>query len=331
MKPITVHFGSAVGWLATAAFGLANVAAFAQNVERPELGIVPAEHVPAAATSMMLSATLAGTRIVAVGDHGVVLLSDDSGKSFRQARSVPVSSTLTGVSFVDATHGWAVGQWGVVLNTVDGGESWTLQRSDLTVDQPLFSVYFKNAKDGWAVGLWSLMLHTVDGGATWTTVKPPPPPGAKKADRNLYRIFADSKGALFIACEQGRVMQSADDGATWNYNETGYTGSFWTGVALQDGVVLVGGLRGTIYRSIDGGKIWSVSQSSFKSSITDMLQLADKSIVAVGLDGVTLISGDDGASFSGNQRSDRVPLTALSKSPAGAAPPVVFSAGGPIS
>lgn len=331
MKLLTVQLGFVTGWVASAALGFAGVAAFAQNVERPEMRIVPAEHVPAAATSMILSATLAGTRIVAVGDHGVVMLSDDSGKSFRQAYSVPVSSTLTAVSFVDATHGWAVGQWGVVLNTVDGGKHWTLQRSDLTVDQPLFSVYFKNAKEGWAVGLWSLMLHTVDGGTTWTTVKLPPPPGAKKADRNLYRIFADSAGELFIACEQGRVMQSADDGATWKYIETGYTGSFWTGVALQDGVLLVGGLRGTIYRSIDGGKTWSVPQSSFKSSITDMLQLADKSIVAVGLDGVTLISRDDGASFSGNQRSDRVPLTALSKSPAGAAPPVVFSARGPIS
>ena len=330
MKPIIVQFSVVVGWVAGAALGLAGVAAFAQNVERAEMRIMPAEHVPAAATSMMLSATLAGTRIVAVGDHGVVLLSDNAGKSFRQARSVPVSSTLTAVSFVDATHGWAVGQWGVVLNTADGGENWTLQRSDLAVDQPLFSVYFKNAREGWAVGLWSLMLHTANGGATWTTVQLPPPPGAKKADRNLYRIFADSAGKLFIACEQGRIMNSVDDGATWIYVETGYTGSFWTGVVLQDGVLLVGGLRGTIYRSADGGNTWSASQSSFRSSITDMLQLTDKSVVAVGLDGVTLISRDGGASFSGNQRSDRAPLTALSKSPADAAPPVVFSASGPV-
>jgi photosystem II stability/assembly factor-like uncharacterized protein len=332
MKAIAAHFSAvAVRRFSSIVFGLASVAAFAQDAARPEMRITPAEHVPAAASSMMLSAALAGTRIVAVGDHGVVLLTDDGGKSFRQAHSVPVSSTLTGVSFVDATHGWAVGHWGVVLNSVDGGENWTLQRSDLAVDQPLFSVHFKNAKVGWAVGLWSLMLHTVDGGTTWTTVKLPPPPGAKKADRNLYRIFADSAGKLFITCEQGRVMQSADDGATWNYIETGYTGSFWTGVVLQDGVLLVGGLRGTIYRSTDGGRTWSAAQSSFKSSVTDMLQLADKSIVAVGLDGVTLVSHDDGATFSGNQSPDRVPLTALSKSTPSGSSAVTFSANGPIS
>jgi photosystem II stability/assembly factor-like uncharacterized protein len=174
---------------------------------------------------MMLSASLTEGHIVAVGERGVVLLSDDSGKTFRQARSVPVSSTLTGVSFVDRERGWAVGQWGVVLRTLDAGETWSIQRWDTSVDQPLFSVYFKNANEGFAVGLWSLMLHTADGGATWSTVQLPPPPGAKKADRNLYRIFADAKGDLFVTCEQGRVMRSSDGGVTWTYVETGYTGS----------------------------------------------------------------------------------------------------------
>ena len=301
----------------------------AADAPRPELQIQPAEHLPGAGTSMMLAATRAGKRIVAVGDHGVVLLSDDAGKSFRQANSVPVGSTLTGVSFADPNTGWAVGQWGVIIKTKDGGENWSLQRSDINVDQPLFSVYFRNPNEGWAVGLWSLILHTTDGGATWSTVTLQPPPGAKKADRNLYRIFADARGTLFIACEQGRVIRSADGGNSWTYLETGYSGSFWSGIALQDGTLLVGGLRGTIYRSIDGGKMWNASQSTFKSSITDMLQLPDKSIIAVGLDGVSLISRDDGATFSGNQRSDRVPFTALAESPSGST--VMFSTNGPIS
>ena len=313
---------------ASVAVWFASIAAIALGGPRPEMHINPAEHVPAAATAMMLSAALAGERIVAVGDHGAVLLSDDSGKHFRQARSVPVSSTLTAVSFVDSTHGWAVGHWGVVLYTQDGGDTWSLQRSDLENDQPLFSVYFKNRSEGWAVGLWSLMLHTLDGGANWSVIRLPPPPGRKKADRNLYRIFADSAGELFIACEQGRVMRSTDNGATWSYLDTGYAGSFWTGVALQDGALLVGGLRGTIYRSLDAGSTWAVVHSDFNSSITDMVQLPDSSVVAVALDGVSLVSRDRGANFAGAQRPDRTPLTAVVAAPAGAA--VIFSSNGPI-
>ncbi|HJV93238.1 MAG TPA: glycosyl hydrolase, partial [Azonexus sp.] len=75
----------------------------------------------AATLAPMLGAARAGQRIVAVGDYGIVLLSDDQGKTFRQAASVPISSTLTAVSFADARNGWAVGHWGAILRTSDGG------------------------------------------------------------------------------------------------------------------------------------------------------------------------------------------------------------------
>jgi photosystem II stability/assembly factor-like uncharacterized protein len=287
-----------------------------------------AEHVDGATQEMMLSAVLAGKRIVAVGNRGVVLLSDDDGTTFRQARTVPVSTTLTGVSFADPNVGWAVGHWGTILKTADGGETWSLQRSDVSVDQPLLSVYFKSAEEGWAVGLWSLMLHTTDGGATWSIVSLPPPQGAKRADRNLYDIFPDTRGNLFIACEQGRVMRSTDGGQTWSYLETGYTGSFWTGTVLADGTVIVGGLRGSVYRSQDGGNTWTTAKSTSKSSVTQLQQLPDGVITAVALDGVTLTSRDDGLSFTAVQRKDRVALTAEVKAPNGDT--VVFSAGGPL-
>ena len=63
---------------------------------------------------------------LAVGERGIVLLSDDSGMTWRQAR-VPVSVSLTAVQFVDAEQGWAVGHLGVVLHTEDGGETWHKQ------------------------------------------------------------------------------------------------------------------------------------------------------------------------------------------------------------
>lgn len=294
---------------------------------RPQLRIEAAEHTREATQEMMLSAALAGKRIVAVGNRGVVLLSDDGGKTYRQARSVPVDSMLTSVAFVGPHVGWAVGHWGVVLKTEDGGDTWALQRSATSVDQPLFSVYFKSRQEGWAVGLWSLVLHTVDGGATWSTITLPPPPGARKADRNLYQIFPGTSGDLFIACEQGRVLRSTDGGDSWSYVDTGYTGSFWTGTVLEDGTVLVAGLRGSIYRSVDGGKTWSAAKNNSKSSITDVLQLPDRTVVAVALDGVSLVSRDGGASFTRTQRKDRVALTTAVAT--AAATPLFFSAAGP--
>ncbi|MGQ7935010.1 YCF48-related protein [Paraburkholderia sp. D1E] len=190
-----------------------------------------------------------------------------------------------------------------------------------------YTVYFKSSTEGWAVGLWSLMLHTTDGGATWSKLTLSPP-GAKKLDRNLYSIFGDRHDNLFIACEQGSVARSTDGGQTWTFVDTGYAGSFWTGVALQDGTLLVGGLRGTVYRSTDGGNTWLRSNTAFRSSVTDMVEMPDKSVVTVGLDGVSSFSKDDGVSFAGKQRADRTALTAVVEGRDGRT--VFFSASGPI-
>jgi photosystem II stability/assembly factor-like uncharacterized protein len=276
----------------------------------------PAEKRAHADAAMLLGVARAGRRLVAVGDHGVILLSDDEGRTFRQAQAVPVRSTLTSAAFADAMNGWAVGHGGVILHTADGGETWALQRSELNDDRPLFAVRFSDAQHGVAAGLWSLLLITADGGRNWSPVTLPPPPEGGKADRNLFALFANGKGALFIAAERGTVLRSDDGGTTWSYLNTGYKGSFWTGCALKDGTLIVGGLRGTIYRSTDDGRSWHAAASGTKSSITHIAEAGDR-IVAVGLDGVQLQSTDRGATFTASQREDSLSLTALSATDGG--------------
>ncbi|MEP7100778.1 MAG: YCF48-related protein [Burkholderiales bacterium] len=289
------------------------------------LALVPAQRVAHAATAMLLASTRAGERIVAVGDHGVVLLSDDGGKTFRQAKSVPVDATLTGVSFVDAKQGWAAGQWGVILHSTDGGETWALQRSDVSADRPLFAVQFFDAQHGVAVGLWSLVLTTADGGATWQTTTLPIPEGAKKADLNLLGLFGDAKGRLYATAEKGMLLRSDDQGKTWAYLPTGYKGSFWAGIATPDGGLLAAGLRGSLFRSTDEGRTWGRLDSGGKSSITALAQVG-KDVVAVGADGLVLRSTDGGASFKHETRADRLSLTSVVAAPDGHA--VLFSRAG---
>lgn len=274
-----------------------------------ELTPRPAQLTAAATQAPLLGVARAGQRIVAVGDYGSVVLSDDEGQHFRQASQVPVSSTLTAVSFSDAQHGWAVGHWGAILHTADGGETWTVQRLDTQEDRPLFSVHFFNPNEGVAVGLWSLVLRTQDGGKTWRGVELPAPPEGGRADRNLFATFVSPKGSLFVAAERGLVLRSDDHGQTWRYLSTGYKGSFWSGVALSDGTLLVGGLRGTLYRSHDDGRSWQPASSESKSSVTSLLQVG-KRVVATALDGVQLSSEDKGEHFTWQQRPDRLSLTA---------------------
>ena len=79
-----------------------------------------------AAQSVMLSVARAGHRLVAVGERGFIIVSDDNGVSWSQVGS-PVSVTLVKVRFIDDVEGWAVGHAGVVLHTRDGGLSWNKQ------------------------------------------------------------------------------------------------------------------------------------------------------------------------------------------------------------
>lgn len=306
----------------------ANLLAFASDTTVPPVTLHNAEHVAAATRVAILSAARAGSRIVAVGDHGVILLSDDEGKSYRQARLVPTDLTLTATYFIDGNNGWAVGHGGVIVATIDGGENWHLQRTDLAVDQPLFSVFFSDSKNGWAVGLWSLALHTTDGGKSWSTTSMPAPPGSKNADKNFYSIFKGRDGALLITSEQGFVLRSPDAGTTWSYAQTGYNGSLWTGIELHDGTLLVGGLRGSLLSSVDNGVTWKLATSNLKSSITGFVQQSNGAVLAVGLDGTMLVSTDDGNSFVGSTRDDRAALTAVLDGKG--ATPVLFSDSGPL-
>lgn len=308
------------------ALGLAEGSAHAQVPTPAPLQASPAQRVAHATQAAMLGAAWADKRLVAVGDQGIVLLSDDGGQHFRQAPGVPVSSTLTDVWFVNGQQGWAVGHWGVILATEDGGEHWTVQRLDTQEDRPLFSVHFFDPQEGVAVGLWSLVLRTSDGGKNWLPVTLPAPPDGKKADRNLFKAFA-VKDQLYVAAERGMVLHSADRGRSWQYLDTGYKGSFWTGTALPGGALLVGGLRGTLYRSDDGGKTWQALASGTHSSITGLAAQGER-VWASALDGVRLESRDGGRHFAVSQREDRVSLDTLAIRPQGE--PQWFSERGPL-
>lgn len=319
--------------LAAAAMSLIGVAANAQQAPSAVVASVEPKHQTAtrlagATKAVMLAATRAGQRVVAVGDHGVVLLSDDGGVTFRQAAHVPTRVPLTGVSFVDDKEGWACGHWGVVLHTVDGGEKWTIQRSDSTRDQPLFSIWFGDRQNGIAVGLWALMLRTSDGGKTWSEVKLPASPGSTKVDKNLYQVFSDGKGLVLVAAEQGLVYRSGNGGASWEAIQTGNKGTFWTGVILDDGWILVAGLGGKVYGSHDTGKTWLPVETGTRSSITGIAQLSDGRVFAVGLDGTSMTSDDRGTAFVAKQREDRLSMTTLTLNDKGK--PVVFSKQGPL-
>ena len=161
-----------------------------------------------AAHSLLLGVAEAGPRLVAVGHWGHVVLSDDGGESWRQAKSVPTRATLTAVRFVDAREGWAVGHDAIILHSSDGGESWELQQFAPELETPLFSLWFEDARHGLAVGAYGLAFRTRDGGGSWQRIAL-----VEEEDLHLNQIFAAPDKTLFVAAENGTVYRSRDRGA----------------------------------------------------------------------------------------------------------------------
>ena len=156
-----------------------------------------------AAEALLLDVARAGSRMIAVGEFGHVLLSDDNGDSWRQATSVPTRNTLVSVTFIDNQTGYAVGHAATILKTTDGGENWQLQYIERGGETPLFAVYFDDAQKGIAVGGFSYTFETTNGGKSWT----------QRAlvedsydDFHLNDLFTDKKGNLFIPAEFGMFI-----------------------------------------------------------------------------------------------------------------------------
>ena len=70
-----------------------------------------------ATEALLLGVTRAGKRIVAVGEYGNIVLSDDDGATWHQAKDVSTTVTMTAVHFADDKRGWAVGHDTLVMHT----------------------------------------------------------------------------------------------------------------------------------------------------------------------------------------------------------------------
>ncbi|MCQ4272214.1 YCF48-related protein [Pseudomonas kuykendallii] len=268
---------------------------------------------PKAVQSLLLDIAHAGARLVAVGDRGHILYSDDDGKSWQQAK-VPTRQMLTAVFFLDDTLGWAVGHDAQILATTDGGKSWTLQFEDLHREAPLLDVWFQNADHGIAVGAYGALLETEDGGKTWNDV-------SDRIDNedgfHLNAITAVKDAGLFVVGESGSMFRSPDWGQTWEKLEGPYEGSLFGALGTAEpNSLVVYGLRGHLFRSADFGDTWerielkTASGGKLEFGLSSGSLLADGSLVVVGHGGSVLKSSDDGRSFSVFNRPDRISLAA---------------------
>ena len=119
---------------------------------------------------------------------------------------LPQGNHLTDVYFIDSTFGTAVGYLGTIINTTDGGENWSVQRSGTT--SHLMGVSFSDIYNGIAVGYDGTIVRTTDGGQYWFGQ-------TGGTNQNLNAVyFTDTNNGTAVG-ENATIIRTTDGGMTW--------------------------------------------------------------------------------------------------------------------
>ncbi len=305
----------------------------------------PAMMAKMAERGLLLSVAAAGKRLVAVGERGHILISDDNGASWRQMQA-PVSVTLTAVRFPTPLKGWALGHSGVVLHSDDAGETWVKQldgrqaaqlvldglkakaatgqdtpegqESSMAAaeqllgdgtDKPFLDLYFQDERNGFIVGAYNLIFRTEDGGRSWQ-------PWMDRVENprglHLYGIQAVGRD-LCVAGEQGLLLRSKDRGQSFKALPTPYEGSYFGLLPLRGGELIVYGLRGNAFKSDDHGKTWNKMDTTVPVSITAAAELRDGLLVLTTQSPDVLASRDQGRTFQHLSINEPFPFTGVAQ------------------
>jgi photosystem II stability/assembly factor-like uncharacterized protein len=130
---------------------------------------------------------------------------------------LPGGEGLSAVAAVSDQLAWAAGDYGTVLRTTDGGNTWLpLYLGGSAVTLPLLkAIGARDANNAWVVGVNGSFWVTSDGGSSWSHTGPPTPLQA------ISLVAIDSTHAFAINETVGAgsfavaLNATADAGASW--------------------------------------------------------------------------------------------------------------------
>ena len=121
-------------------------------------------------------------------------------EAIRGAQSARAYCTdLYSVRFIDEQSGWAVGDCGSMVRTVDGGEHWWCVALGISV--PLNVIRFMDPDTGWIAGDRGVLYKTTDAGQSWRQV----PMGTLN---RLIDLHADATGRMWVVGEGGTILSN---------------------------------------------------------------------------------------------------------------------------
>lgn len=269
-----------------------------------------------------------GESLVVVGEFGAL---------GRKTNTQPWALTSRGenlaanwITFSDANNGFAVGQDGLIMHTVNGGETWSGLQNGLTLDSfygaemigtnklwvvgdlgvllhtsnagaswvqqstftfnTLFSISFVNENAGWAVGDFGTFIRTANGGITWTAVS------TGLSDVLFGVKFKDTNNGWMVG-ENGLIRRTVNGGTSWTPQTSNTTAAlFYVDFTdLNNG--FCAGSNGTILKTTNGGAVWTPLITGTQRNIYLVSGVSMNSVWAIGDSGLVLHSTNGGLTW----------------------------------
>jgi photosystem II stability/assembly factor-like uncharacterized protein len=238
---------------AVSTYGTAGVAVGAAGaiLESGDSGKTWKAVTPAPTPLALLGVSVRQGHALAVGQVGTVLVMDESGKWVKT--DAGTNNRLFSVSVNADGNAAAVGAFGTVIRSADGGKTWAAVAPDWNGyaengEQP--HLYDVNVDEKGAItvcGEFGLILRSGDGGKSWKTLH--------KGDASLFAMELSADGGGYAVGQNGEVLHSTDHGDNWSELRLG-TGAILLGVHAADGKILITGMHDMLL-SRDNGQNWT--------------------------------------------------------------------------
>jgi len=222
-----------------------------------------------------------------VGDSGTIKRTTDGGTNWENIYS-GTSNILNSVHFPATDTGYIVGgddnySQPELLKTIDGGLTWAIIATDITLPMNLTTVFFITSNTGYAAGHYftmcskEIVIKTEDGGTHWSIVYDTSPCDFGTSFKSLFFTNGNYGYVAGHWEGSGQIIRTNDGGLSWSnkifsYNHTLRSIHFPdndTGYAVGD--------LGYILKTIDGGDNWINQDSEITTDLNSIFFInADK-------------------------------------------------------
>lgn len=208
----------------------------------------------------LLSVARRGTHTIAVGQQGAVIVESAPGTwkkidAGTEARFLSVSVNTSGVAV-------AGGEFGLLLGSNDGGETWASIAPDWaeyadaavpgTGEPTVYAVSVSEAGAITVAGEFGMILRREPGSEHWRVLNP-----VTGGAPTLFAIHIAEQpnGNSYAVGQSGEVLISTDNGARWFRNKANTESNFLGVTAAPGGRVVITGMR-VMAASSNGGINW---------------------------------------------------------------------------